>query len=391
MGGLGGNTPSQIMLRYICHALRVNRVHPHHSVFPAPLMHCKARPHTPAHNACSFLRQWHTLSCTCTATYSSWAPGQRACRWPSLWQKRALPPPCWTRTPPPRWSSPRPTAARSRSPTPAWPPCSAWVRGRPGRQRDGAHPRRPCARRPGGRTQRHAIAGGARRWRCARAIDATGLHRAQPRPAPHGLWRGRQHAGRAHRAGCASAPGGHPAHARRSRLHRRCRPGQASQRLCAPLVVAADSRFSAARRQLGIGAQMTDFGRTVIVCRMRHTEPHADTAHECFGYERTLAVLPPAGRRCGPPAVLGRGHGAGRRRRTPDGAGARRIHGRGAGAVPAPAGRHGADRAAPRLPAGRRVRTALHRPAAALLGDAAVGMHPVTAHGYNLGLAGWSG
>ena len=77
-----------------------------------------------------FLRQWHTLSCTCTATYSSWAPGQRACRWPSLWQKRALPPPCWTRTPPPRWSSPRPTAARSRSPTPAWPPCSAWVRGR---------------------------------------------------------------------------------------------------------------------------------------------------------------------------------------------------------------------------------------------------------------------
>ncbi|MFX8215217.1 hypothetical protein ABTL18_20565, partial [Acinetobacter baumannii] len=28
-------------------------------------------------------------------------------------------------------------------------------------------------------------------------------------------------------------------------------PGQTSQRLCAPLVVAADSRFSAARRQLG--------------------------------------------------------------------------------------------------------------------------------------------
>ena len=48
-------------------------------------------------------------------------------------------------------------------------------------------------------------------------------------------------------------------------------PGQPSERLCAPLVVAADSRFSAARRQLGIGAQMTDFGRTVIVCRMRHT------------------------------------------------------------------------------------------------------------------------
>jgi 2-polyprenyl-6-methoxyphenol hydroxylase-like FAD-dependent oxidoreductase len=46
------------------------------------------------------------------------------------------------------------------------------------------------------------------------------------------------------------------------------------------------------RRLLGVGAQMTDFGRSVIVCRMRHTLPHEDIAHECFGYERTLAILP---------------------------------------------------------------------------------------------------
>ncbi len=69
--------------------------------------------------------------------------------------------------------------------------------------------------------------------------------------------------------------------------------GQTSpQRLHAPLLVAADSRFSATRRQLGLGAQTTDFGRTVIVCRMRHAQPHGNVAHECFGYERTLAVLP---------------------------------------------------------------------------------------------------
>jgi hypothetical protein len=37
---------------------------------------------------------------------------------------------------------------------------------------------------------------------------------------------------------------------------------------------------------------MTDFGRTVIVCRMRHAQPHGNVAHECFGYERTLALLP---------------------------------------------------------------------------------------------------
>ncbi len=62
--------------------------------------------------------------------------------------------------------------------------------------------------------------------------------------------------------------------------------------LKAPLVVAADSRFSAVRRMLGVGTQMTDFGRSVIVCRMRTSVSHEDKAHECFGYDRTLAILP---------------------------------------------------------------------------------------------------
>ena len=47
-----------------------------------------------------------------------------------------------------------------------------------------------------------------------------------------------------------------------------------------------------ALRQLGIGASMNDFGRTVIVCRLRHELPHHEVAHECFGYEQTLAILP---------------------------------------------------------------------------------------------------
>ena len=168
-------------------------------------------------------------------------------------------------------------------------------------------------------------------------------------------------------------------------------PGQASQRLCVPLVVAADSRFSAARRQLGIGAQMTDFGQLLTVRRMRHTSPTQTPPTNALATNASPLRCCPAGRRGGHPAMLGRGHGAGCRRRTPDGAGAHRIHGRGAGAVPAPAGRHGADRAAPRPPAGRHLRPTLHRPRCAPLGDAAVGMHPVTAHGCNLGLAGWSG
>ena len=166
-------------------------------------------------------------------------------------------------------------------------------------------------------------------------------------------------------------------------------PEGASQRLRAALVVAADSRFSSARRQLGIGAAMTDFGRTVIVCRMRCEQPHDQVAHECFGYERTLAILPlPDDVVDGAPlcsAVV-----------TADSAQAQALL-----ALPA---QEFAERVAEqfghRLGAmqllGERhayplVAVYAHRftgPRCALLGDAAVGMHPVTAHGYNLGLAG---
>ena len=166
-------------------------------------------------------------------------------------------------------------------------------------------------------------------------------------------------------------------------------PGQASQRLCAPLVVAADSRFSAARRQLGIGAQMTDFGRTVIVCRMRHTLPHGDTAHECFGYERTLAVLPL------PDAVDG-GHAQCSVVVTAQAADAARMLALESAAFTAEVQAQFQNRLGDMELLGERhayplVAVYAQRftgPRCALLGDAAVGMHPVTAHGYNLGLAG---
>ncbi len=166
-------------------------------------------------------------------------------------------------------------------------------------------------------------------------------------------------------------------------------PGQPSERLCAPLVVAADSRFSAARRQLGIGAQMTDFGRTVIVCRMRHTLPHGDTAHECFGYERTLAVLPL------PDAVDG-GHAQCSVVVTAQAADAARMLALESAAFTAEVQAQFQNRLGDMELLGERhayplVAVYAQRftgPRCALLGDAAVGMHPVTAHGYNLGLAG---
>ena len=165
-------------------------------------------------------------------------------------------------------------------------------------------------------------------------------------------------------------------------------PGQASQRLCAPLVVAADSRFSAARRQLGIGAQMTDFGRTVIVCRMRHTQPHADTAHECFGYERTLAVLPLPDDDAGHPqcsvVVTAQAADAARLMALEPTAFTAEVQAQfqhRLGDMELIEQRHA-------YPLVAVYAQRFTGPRCALLGDAAVGMHPVTAHGYNLGLAG---
>jgi ubiquinone biosynthesis UbiH/UbiF/VisC/COQ6 family hydroxylase len=151
----------------------------------------------------------------------------------------------------------------------------------------------------------------------------------------------------------------------------------------AALIVAADSRFSGTRRDMGIGASMKDFGKTAIVCRMEHQQPHQQIAFECFHYGRTLAVLPMAGnlssivitvdneltddivnmdealfnrdieqrfgRRLGKMTLIG-------------------------------------ERYAYPLVAVHADRFVANR--FAVIGDAAVGMHPVTAHGFNLGLRG---
>lgn len=153
------------------------------------------------------------------------------------------------------------------------------------------------------------------------------------------------------------------------------------QRLHARMVVAADSRFSSTRRLLGIGARMRDFGKSMLVCRMQIEVPHQHTAWEWFGYGRTMALLPLNGDQASavitlPPrqveALLAQNE--------------------------ADFGRSISGFFEQRLGA----MTPLARPIAyplvgvyantfvgercALIGDAAVGMHPVTAHGFNLGL-----
>jgi ubiquinone biosynthesis UbiH/UbiF/VisC/COQ6 family hydroxylase len=153
--------------------------------------------------------------------------------------------------------------------------------------------------------------------------------------------------------------------------------------LRARLAVAADTRFSALRKTVGIGASMTDFGRSMLVCRVTHSRPHGGIATEWFGEAQTVAMLPlreglssyvltlPA-REIEPllsmtPADFAADAQARTQERW--------------GQLELASTRHAYPLVAVYADtfAGRRF---------ALVGDAAVGMHPVTAHGYNLGLAG---
>jgi len=58
------------------------------------------------------------------------------------------------------------------------------------------------------------------------------------------------------------------------------------------LVVAADSRFSKMRSKMGISAFTRNFNKNMIVCRMQHEKPHKNIAYEFFRYNQTQATLP---------------------------------------------------------------------------------------------------
>lgn len=155
-------------------------------------------------------------------------------------------------------------------------------------------------------------------------------------------------------------------------------------RLRASLLVAADSRFSETRRAMGIPARMQDFGKTMLVCRMRHALAHARTAWEWFDYGQTLALLPLHDANTSS-VVLTVPHAQAQTLQAMDADAfsaemTRRFKGRlGAMTFVGPCCAYPLVGVYP----GRFVATRF-----ACIGDAAVGMHPVTAHGFNFGLRG---
>ncbi len=155
------------------------------------------------------------------------------------------------------------------------------------------------------------------------------------------------------------------------------------RQLEAALIVAADSRFSATRRKMGIATHSTDFGRTVIVCEMTHELSHDDTAFECFHYDQTLAILPMHGLKSSVVVTLPSTRADAVMAMAPEAFAAdiaARFDMR-LGRMQLASARH----AYPLVGVLARSFVANRF---ALIGDAAVGMHPVTAHGYNLGLSG---
>lgn len=151
----------------------------------------------------------------------------------------------------------------------------------------------------------------------------------------------------------------------------------------AQLLVAADSRFSETRRAMGISASMHDFGKTMLVCVMAHTIAHQHVAWEWFDYGQTLALLPMNGMRSSVVITLP----------------ASEIQ-KLMAMNEAEFNQEIAVRFKHRLGDMQLVSTRHAYPLVtayanrivakrfALIGDAAVGMHPVTAHGFNFGLRG---
>lgn len=153
--------------------------------------------------------------------------------------------------------------------------------------------------------------------------------------------------------------------------------------LTTSLIVASDSRFSTTRRMVGISTSMLDFGRTCIVCKMKIQTDHKKVAYESFFSKYTFAFLPLNKKEISVVITSNTNDVAEiLRMNTTDFEKLVENHAN---------GRFGAMHLSTKLFSYPLVATFAKRFYArrfALLGDAAVGMHPVTAHGYNLGLKG---
>lgn len=153
--------------------------------------------------------------------------------------------------------------------------------------------------------------------------------------------------------------------------------------LSGDVVLAADSRFSTARAMLGIGVDMLPTGKSMLLARVEHELDHGGLASEWFDYGQTIAMLP-----LGPNIssfILTVPHASVQHIASLTREALGEVITERAG------GRWGRCEARTPVHVYPLTMTYSHHfsgARAALIGDAAVGMHPVTAHGFNFGLMG---
>lgn len=147
------------------------------------------------------------------------------------------------------------------------------------------------------------------------------------------------------------------------------------------LAVVSDGRFSKIRDGLKIGYLLHDFHRHMMVCRMKHELPHHQVALQWFDKGQTIALLPLNNNETSvvlslPPDEMNRV-----RALEPEAFNIeimRRMDKR-LGDMELVSTRHV-------YPLKTIFANRFESHHAALVGDTAVGMHPITAHGYNLAL-----
>ena len=149
------------------------------------------------------------------------------------------------------------------------------------------------------------------------------------------------------------------------------------------LIVAADSRFSEIRRKMGIESTMKDFSKVMIITRVSHEKDHNQVALECFNYGHTLALLPLNGNISS--VVLTVSTDEAEHMLSMDPEKFCKFASDGFNGALGEMKQIGDRFSYPLVGVyAQKFRSTRF----ALIGDAAVGMHPVTAHGFNLGLRG---
>jgi 2-octaprenyl-6-methoxyphenol hydroxylase len=153
--------------------------------------------------------------------------------------------------------------------------------------------------------------------------------------------------------------------------------------LRAPLVVGAEGRGSAVREAAGIGALGWDYRQTAVVATVGLERPHGGVAHEFFLPSGPFAILPLTEQRASLVWTESPRRAAALKAARPE-----VFHAHLQRRIGAHLGTAQVQGAVFTYPLSLQLAERLAGPRAALLGDAAHGVHPIAGQGLNLGLKG---